>query len=53
MGMECVAMDLAFVLYTSEQLRAHCHHNLRPNDRNQSAGKTQRALAMEVIFLCT
>ena len=48
-----MAMDVAIVLYTSEQMRARCHHNLRHNDRDQSAGKTQRALAMELMLLCT
>ncbi len=51
--MEWVAMDLASFVSTSEQMRARCNLNIRPIDRDHSAGITQRAMAMEMIFPCS
>ena len=53
MGMEWFAMELASFVSTSEPKRTRCNPNLRPIDRNHSAEKTHRAVAMEMIFACT
>ncbi len=50
MVFDCVAMELALLLYNSELMRSRCLPSIRPSDRGHSAGMTHRTMGMEMIF---